>query len=81
MNRAKLKPVKFLKSSRKLISNLQINLFPRQVGSGEERDFEDLLAHLAERIKLRFDRVCYREGVRWSILAIILLGVQYGILI
>ena len=36
---------------------------------------------MAERIKLRFDRVCYREGVRWSILAIILLGVQYGILI
>ena len=37
----------------------------RQVGAvGEERDFEDLLAHLAARIKLRFGRVCYRLVIR-----------------
>ena len=36
---------------------------PEKVGleGGEERDFEDLLAHLADRIKVRFGRVCYRE--------------------
>ena len=35
---------------------------PEKVGlEGEERDFEDLLAHLADRIKVRFGRVCYRE--------------------
>lgn len=36
-----------------------------QVGAeGEESDFEDLLAHLAARIKLRFGRVCYRLVIR-----------------
>ena len=37
----------------------------RQVGyEGEEKDFEDLLAHMAERIKLRLGKVCYRLDAR-----------------
>ena len=47
---------------------MSIELHPRLanpekvgLGGGEERDFEDLLAHLADRIKVRFGRVCYRE--------------------
>ena len=47
-------------------------LFLRQVGSdGEERDFEDLLAHLAARIKLRFGRVCYRLDIRLQCIPLI----------
>ena len=47
---------------------MSIELHPRLanpekvgLGGGEERDFEGLLAHLADRIKVRFGRVCYRE--------------------